>query len=116
MAYDPENIGYKNGDSLDARRNAIRFLIDDKGSPERYTDSELDAWLAEWSSVWQAAALLADKEIGAGVDEEDIGSATRIRYLRKMSPIWRARANSHQAPVFENIDKTRFVPDGQFRF
>ena len=100
MAYDPENISFKSTASQDEKRNGVRFLIDDKDTEnERYTDAELDAWMVEWTSVWQAAAELADMEVGLGVDEEDIGSAVRVRYLRQSAPTWRARAKSHQAAI-----------------
>ena len=117
MSYDASTISYKTEADITARRNALRFLIDDREpDDERYSDAELDAWMLEWCTVWLAAAELADKEIGQGVTEEDIGSANRLRYLRNMAPTWRARARSHQTPIIENIDATRFVPDGQFRF
>ena len=108
MSYDPDNISYKSDADQNAKRNAVRFLLDDKNeSKERYKDSELDAWMVEWSSVWQAAAELADMEIGHGVSEEDIGSAVRVRYLRTMAPTWRSRALSHQAPIELNLNPER---------
>ena len=117
MSYNPDAISYESDASDDHKRNAVRFLIDDKNvEEERYTDSELNTWIATWTSVWQAAAELADKEIGAGIIEEDIGSAARIRYLRMMAPTWRSRASSHQVPICKNIDQSRVEFDGVIRF
>ena len=113
MSYNAEEIGYANDDTDDQKRNALRFLIQDTNvHRETFTDAELNAWLGQWASVWQAAAELADMIIGGGLMERQVSSTTE-KYLRKMAPTWRARANSHQLPQVVKSGKKFFETEGR---
>jgi len=100
------------GDDADRKRNALRFLLDDRvESLADFTDEELNAWLSQWASVWQAAAELADMVVGGGLKLRHV-STTKIEYYRNMAPTWRNRARSHQAPILVKSGENFFTEEG----
>lgn len=93
------NPDFTNDADASGKRNAIRFLIGDKNiEKEQFTDNEIDAYLAVSDSIWRAAADLADIIIGDGERSRTVG-ITRVEYLRKNAPAWKARAKLNQAPI-----------------
>ena len=111
FSYDASAISF-DGDDLSRKRNALRFLLDDREeSLANFSDEELDAWLSQWASVWQAAAELADMIIGGGLKLRHV-SSTRVEYFRNMAPTWRKRARSHQTAIVVKSGQGFFTGEG----
>lgn len=97
MSYGTPDFGTTADD--EGKRNAIRFLIGDKNiNKEQFSDVEIDAYLSVSDTIWRCAADLADIIIGDGERSRTVG-ITRVEYLRKNAPGWKARAKLNQAPL-----------------
>ena len=112
FTYNADQISYEDDASAEQKRNAVRFLTQDRMEANAmFQDSEIDTWIPQWPNVWTAAAELADMVIGGGLTERQVGSS-RYQYLRKMAPTWRAKGKSHQVPRLSQRGEGYFTTEG----
>ena len=112
FTYNAGQISYEDNASVEEKRNAVRFLTQDRREANAmFQDEELDSWIPQWSNVWMAAAELADMVVGGGMTERQVGS-NRYQYLRKMAPTWRAKGKSDQVPRLSQTGMGYFTGEG----
>ena len=97
MSYDSTAISYDPSAPVSSQRNAVRFLLQDNGQVETFTDDEVDAYLATSSNVWGAAVDLASLLVDR-VSQRTAGKST-VKYQNIINriPEWRRRAQTYSS-------------------
>ena len=99
MAYDATQINFNRTASVEARRNAVRFLIRDTSDNPTFSDDEIDAILGHSANVYDAAIRLAGLVTGSSIKRRRVGR-TDIEYFGNSVPRWLALSQSHKGPGF----------------